>query len=576
MDSKVKFTSYNSTGLGPSRTEFIQLLLNCSLTFLLVQESWHIDNNTDHIRGLHEDYHCYPISGMDSSKEILYGRPYGGLLIYYHKSVSGRVSHVNTHNRRFSCVSVKLGVHKMFIFNVYLPNDNYSQVMCTEEFKKCVDSVEAFVSENVSDNDKIIIGGDCNVDPSRNNAHFRYWDDMLTRLGLKACWSHSAAVNDNTYVANNNLSESCIDHFYCSSSLFNGITKNNVLFHALNKSNHRPINLEINLDLNSETQGEGKVFSKRTAWHKATSNHLDSYKELLGEHLDNITVEPGCLCRDIMCKVIHHHQDINSYADMIVQCMLDASENLPKTSKSKRIPYWNQEVMPLRQKALFWHQLWVDNGKPRMGLVADIMRKSRRLYHLKVKELQRSKEQNKFSRMAEAISKSNDRDLWKEVKKLSNSGAQADCIDGITGNQAIADHFASRYKDVYNSVGYSNDNLEDLKAELNELIKDSDSERDQYVTVQEVDKAVAKLNLNKHDGNLGLFSNHFKHAPKQLHVHLSMLFTAMLTHGCTPHELKIATLTSIPKDLKQSLSDSNNYRGISLCSILCKVYDLVI
>ncbi len=41
-------------------------------------------------------------------------------------------------------------------------------------------------------------------------------------------------------------------------------------------------------------------------------------------------------------------------------------------------------------------------------------------------------------------------------------------------------------------------------------------------------------------------------------------------------ELRIATLTSIPKDIKQSLSDNSNYRGILLCSILCKIYDLII
>ena len=111
MDNKGTFMSYNSMGLRPSRMEFIKLLLNFSLTFLLVQESLHFDNNTDY------DYHCYPVSGIDSAKDILYDRPYGRLLTYYH--------------------------------NVYLPNDNYSQVTCTEE---CVDGIESFLVETLSHN----------------------------------------------------------------------------------------------------------------------------------------------------------------------------------------------------------------------------------------------------------------------------------------------------------------------------------------------------------------------------------------------------------------------------------------
>ena len=131
-----------------------------------------------------------------------------------------------------------------------------------------------------------------------------------------------------------------------------------------------------------------------------------------------------------------------------------------------------------------------------------------------------------------------------------NKCPQAACIDGVNGNQDISELFANKCKTVYNSVGYEKDTLENLKATVEELIRNSNVEY-QYVSVNEVAKAIAKLKLNKHDGNLGLFSNHFNHSPKNLQVHLSMLFSGILTHGYTPMELGIATLTSIPKDIKQ-------------------------
>ena len=44
----------------------------------------------------------------------------------------------------------------------------------------------------------------------------------------------------------------------------------------------------------------------------------------------------------------------------------------------------------------------------------------------------------------------------------------------------------------------------------------------------------------------------------------------------TPVDLLQSSIISIPKDLKASLCNSNNYRGISLFNAICKVFDYVI
>ena len=50
----------------------------------------------------------------------------------------------------------------------------------------------------------------------------------------------------------------------------------------------------------------------------------------------------------------------------------------------------------------------------------------------------------------------------------------------------------------------------------------------------------------------------------------------MLLHGYNAKDLLTSSIISIPKDLKASLCDSNNYRGISLFNSICKLYDFVI
>jgi len=54
-----------------------------------------------------------------------------------------------------------------------------------------------------------------------------------------------------------------------------------------------------------------------------------------------------------------------------------------------------------------------------------------------------------------------------------------------------------------------------------------------------------------------------------------MLYSAMLVHGCALADMSVCTVIPIPKGKGTNLTDSGNYRGISLCSIFGKVFDLI-
>ena len=73
----------------------------------------------------------------------------------------------------------------------------------------------------------------------------------------------------------------------------------------------------------------------------------------------------------------------------LVNILLNASKVSLPTAGSKEntkvIPGWNELVKPKLDSSLFWHKIWVDSGRPRNGLVADIMRRTRAQYHHAVK-----------------------------------------------------------------------------------------------------------------------------------------------------------------------------------------------
>ena len=57
---------------------------------------------------------------------------------------------------------------------------------------------------------------------------------------------------------------------------------------------------------------------------------------------------------------------------------------------------------------------------------------------------------------------------------------------------------------------------------------------------------------------------------------LSLLLNALIIDGHYPSELLKSTIVSIPKDKTASLSNSDNYRGISMFNSIHKLFDNVI
>jgi hypothetical protein len=52
-----------------------------------------------------------------------------------------------------------------------------------------------------------------------------------------------------------------------------------------------------------------------------------------------------------------------------------------------------------------------------------------------------------------------------------------------------------------------------------------------------------------------------------LSVHISFLFSTIICHGAVPRDFSVSTIIPIPKKKNGNLSDSDNFRGIALCSI---------
>ena len=286
-------------------------------------------------------------------------------------------------------------------------------------------------------------------------------------------------------------------------------------------------------------------------------------------------------CKSPKCNM--HNVAIGKYCDNVLNACIEASKCLPNTGErnvkgNATVAGWSDYCEGARRLSLEWHHIWKGQGKPHTGYTAYMMRKSRLEYHKTVKFVKRKESVIRSEKMAQCLVQNNGRDFWKEVKlvKGKNCKKLPKSVDGIIGNECIAQLFAEKFSSVFNSVGYDLEECNSLIAECNRLsYQMSKHEVDVFlITIDDLVKVVYKLKSGKSDGHFGLFSDHIIHGSMSLFKHLVTLFNCMFIHGISPQIMLDGTTVPIPKSRKIYVSD--NFRGICLQSVLCKIMDIFI
>ena len=174
------------------------------------------------------------------------------------------------------------------------------------------------------------------------------------------------------------------------------------------------------------------------------------------------------------------------------------------------------------------------------------------------------------------ISNNNDRVLWDEVKKITKTNnSLPNVIDDTTGIVEISNIFAEKYDTLYNSVSFRQQDLCALTREIATQITNAGTNNTHNITVQDVKKAITKLKLGKKEES-GLFSNHFIYGSERLMIMITLLFNSMLVHGIAPDKLILGTMIPLIKDSRASKQNSDNYRALTLGTVLSKILDIVI
>ena len=147
----------------------------------------------------------------------------------------------------------------------------------------------------------------------------------------------------------------------------------------------------------------------------------------------------------------------------------------------------------------------------------------------------------------------------------------AHTVDGITGNDNISEMWREHYSGILNCV--SNDSRKrDVMFALDNI---SSADR-HIITPHDVSSAIQDLKKGKSMGHDDLNAEHFIHAHCILHVMLSLLFTACISHAHLPDSMMKSIIVPLVKNKTGDLSDKNNYRPIALVTSASKILEIII
>jgi hypothetical protein len=205
-------------------------------------------------------------------------------------------------------------------------------------------------------------------------------------------------------------------------------------------SDHDPIVMSLNIDWNFIARAP-RHYADKCVWHKASEQNLQMYKHSLKINLSAVQLPIDAItCHEVACNNKTHFSALNDYSNaLITACLAAASHAIPRNSRSNGnrcstiLPGWNEHVAPLREKSVFWHDIWVSSGRPHDGIVASIMRRTRALYHYAVRYIKRNRQDIIKDRFASAILDNRDRDFWREAKKVGgDTSGPHSIVDGLS------------------------------------------------------------------------------------------------------------------------------------------------
>ena len=570
MATTLNVCSFNCKNIKTSVTELNDLCTNHD--FVLLQETWLSRPELPMLSQINSSFTGYGLSSMDEESQILSGRPFGGIAILWRKCFNAYCSIKLYDCDRIIGIEFAYDSFKALFLCVYLPYD------CAENFddymfylSQLLQIIEDFSSPYV------YICGDFNANVL---SHSRFGDE-LRRLcsDTLLCLSDTLLLPSDTFtfISSSHDTVSWLDHVLSTTSGHPPFTNISVKSDFIT-SDHLPLCFSISIDnmhvpiIPADSTSRDSLISYN--WYGASDVNLSNYNSCTRAELAKIKLPFDALqCENVDCT--SHRKDIDLFYYNIINTLINCTKRcIPvlKLHENNYIAGWNEHVSYYYNISRIEFKWWVSNNRPRQGSIYHAMRSSRARFKYALRQCKWDERLIVSEKLADHMKNHEINDFWKNIRKHSKSkSALSNCIDGVTGENAIADLWRDHYESLLNDSTHH-----DEKADVLQSFNNICSHAGMYVTMSEVLEVVKDLPNRKSSGLDGLNGESLKYADPLLCLLLSICYTCMFKHSYMPQSMINSIVVPLVKNRCGNLTDKNNYRPIALSSITSKVFEHII
>ena len=378
------------------------------------------------------------------------------------------------------------------------------------------------------------------------------------------------------------------DHFIVSQNILNrDLTKaHRIIDEGQNLSDHLPITMQISIQVPTLIQKQNPTVQRFSVkWAKLSDENKRAYADRLSQNVDasNLIQGYGCCSRDSHCEDEICRRNIQQEYDDIVQCVKDADTILPRHKPGVKKDWWNSHLSELKKRSIEIHNLWKNEGRPRHGATQSERLRVRATYKHAIREAQRATKQESWDRLHSTMKGNDTNGFWNSWRRLynKNNSQVSPMVEGCSSKENIAEAFKKSFEG--NSVPNNQERVKLLDSTFSDRYKQFQSEHkndckcNKYkISLENVVEAICSLKGDKCSDEDGLNAEHLQNAPANLLIVITALFNRMMSHSMVPKQFRSGFMVPIVKDKQGNLSDTSNYRGITISPIWTKVFEHVL
>ena len=593
-----KAVTFNMHGYNQGISMLNKLCNDPSVNCILIQESWCTPMNLHRILQVSPNFSGYGISAMTKvlSTSILRGRPFGGVHVLIRNNPLIKVNCLCAVEHY-----VILLIGKTLIVNAYFPCSS------STDYTENLHSILAEIGDILVNypEHEILFGGDFNVDLRVSSTGSNIINKFMIENNLILCNNLLDTNSRHTYHHEGLGFSSYVDFFLVRRNTnISAIVEHIVIDDALCFSDHLPVMINIMLHCSTpQTTSQSSsstqpvsIHVKPLRWDKANlyNYYAASYSHVLpilnafsdpyvldlladGNNSSALNVDSDPEDNNYTNLTLRAIEFIETTYSKLINALDKAANNtVPRLRVGALKYWWDQELEALKENSITSHRTWLEAGKPNSGPLFDDKKTHKYAYRNALRNKQKRESNEISNSLHDCLLNKDQNSFWKTWRnKFGKPRVKAKNINGKVGDHDIAEEFADSFAKACTPNSEQRNNelySEFLEAKLS--YSDNSSAPEFKCTVEMVDTVIQKLKLGKAASVDNITAEHVKYCHPAVSVILSKLFMIMVKYNYVPNGFGIAVTVPIPKgENSQISSNSDQYRGITISSVLSKIFE---